>query len=69
MQQALYAAEASTDDQVAALIAADHGDPAEALALTLAEWERRQSIFSADSMAWALYVNGGCWSRRRFSAC
>jgi tetratricopeptide (TPR) repeat protein len=58
VQQQLYAAEGSTDDQVAALIAADHGEPAEALRLAEAEWERRQSIFSADSMAWALYVNG-----------
>ena len=58
VQQALYAAEGSTDDQVAALIAADHGDPAEALRLAEAEWERRQSIFSADSLSWALYVNG-----------
>ncbi|MDN5749815.1 MAG: tetratricopeptide repeat protein [Pseudonocardia sp.] len=33
IQQRLYAAEGSTDDQVAALIAADHGEPAEALRL------------------------------------
>lgn len=57
-QQTLYAAAGSTDDQVAALIAADHGDPAEALALAQAEWERRQSVFSADALAWALHVNG-----------
>ena len=57
-QQQLYAAEGSTDDQVAALVAADHGDPAEALRLAQAEWERRQSIFTADSLAWALHVNG-----------
>lgn len=58
VQQRLYATEGSTDDQVAALIAADHGEPAEALRLAEAEWGRRQSIFSADSLAWALYVNG-----------
>jgi tetratricopeptide (TPR) repeat protein len=57
-QQTLYAAAGSTDDQVAALIAADHGDPGEALALAQAEWERRQSVFSADALAWALHVNG-----------
>ncbi len=57
-QQTLYAAAGSTDDQFAALIAADHGDPAEALVLAQAEWERRQSVFSADSLAWALHVNG-----------
>ena len=58
VQQSLYAAAGSTDDQVAALVAADHGDPAEALRLAEAEWDRRQSIFSADAMSWALYVNG-----------
>ncbi len=58
VQQQLYAAAGSTDDQVAALIAADHGDPADALALAEAEWERRQSVFSADALAWALHVNG-----------
>jgi tetratricopeptide (TPR) repeat protein len=58
VQQQLYAAQGSTDDQVAALIAADHGDPAEALRLAEAEWDRRQSIFSADALAWALHVNG-----------
>ncbi|WP_300011415.1 tetratricopeptide repeat protein [Pseudonocardia sp.] len=58
VQQSLYATEGSTDDQVAALIAADHGDPAEALRLAQAEWDRRQSIFSADALSWALHVNG-----------
>lgn len=56
--QRLYAAEGSTDDQVAALVAADHGDPAEALRLAQGEWDRRQSMFSADALAWALHVNG-----------
>jgi len=58
VQQQLYAAQGSTDDQVAALVAADHGDAAEALALAEAEWARRQSVFSADALAWALHVNG-----------
>jgi tetratricopeptide (TPR) repeat protein len=58
VQQRLYAAEGSTDDQVAALVAADHGDPAAALRLARAEWDRRQSVFSADALAWALHVNG-----------
>ncbi|MCX6464199.1 MAG: hypothetical protein NTW05_11500 [Pseudonocardiales bacterium] len=56
-QQSLLAAEGSTDDQVAAIVAADHGDPAEALRLAEAEWDRRQSVFTADALAWALYVN------------
>jgi tetratricopeptide (TPR) repeat protein len=58
VQQQLYAAAGSTDDQVAALVAADHGDPAVALRLAEAEWDRRQSVFSADAMAWALHANG-----------
>lgn len=46
------------DDLTAALIAADHGDPAEALRFAEKEWAKRQSVFSADAMAWALHVNG-----------
>jgi len=45
------------DDLTAALIAADHGDPAEALRFAQAEWAKRQSVFTADAMAWALHVN------------
>ncbi|MGH3567869.1 MAG: tetratricopeptide repeat protein, partial [Pseudonocardia sp.] len=56
--QRLYGAQGSTDDQMAALIAADHGDPAEALRLAEAEWASRQSVFSADALGWALHVNG-----------
>lgn len=66
-QQQLHAAQGSTDDQVAALIAADHGDPAEALRLAEAEWERRRSIFSADALAWALHVNGRDAEALRFA--
>ncbi|MET9630945.1 tetratricopeptide repeat protein [Lentzea sp. NPDC006480] len=42
------------DDLTAALIAADHGDPAEALRFAEKEWAKRQSVFTADAMAWAL---------------
>ena len=45
------------DDLAFALIAADHGDPAEALRSAEKEWARRQSVFTADAMAWALHVN------------
>lgn len=58
VQQRLYTGAGSTDDQVAALVAADHGAPAAALTLARGEWERRQSVFSADALAWALHVNG-----------
>ncbi len=57
-QQRLYEAAGSTDDLAVAQFAADHGDPAEALRRAQAEWERRQSVFVADAMAWALHVNG-----------
>ena len=55
-QQRLYAAQGSADDVTAALLAADHGDPAEAVRLAKAEWSRRQSIFSAEALAWALHA-------------
>ncbi len=57
-QQQLYTAQGSNDDQVGAIVAADHGDVAEALRRARAEWGRRQSIFSADALAWALHANG-----------
>jgi tetratricopeptide (TPR) repeat protein len=57
-QQRLYAAQGSVDDVAAAQLAADHGDPAEAVRLAEAEWQRRQSIFSADALAWALHAAG-----------
>ena len=57
-QQRLYAAQGSTDDVAAALLAADHGDPAEAVRLAEAGWQRGRSIFTADALAWALYAAG-----------
>jgi tetratricopeptide (TPR) repeat protein len=57
-QQRLLEAQGATDDLTAALVAADHGDKAEALRRAQAEWGRRQSVFVADAMAWALHVNG-----------
>ncbi|GLZ28420.1 hypothetical protein Lesp02_06100 [Lentzea sp. NBRC 105346] len=56
------------DDLTAALIAADHGDPAEALRFAEAEWARRQSVFTADAMAWALHVNKRDAEARPFMA-
>ncbi len=57
-QQRLYEAAGSVDDLAVSQFAADHGDPAEALRRAQAEWDRRQSVFVADAMAWALHVNG-----------
>lgn len=57
-QQRLYAAQGSADDLTAAQVAADHGDPAEAVRLAQAEWDRRHSVFTADALAWALHRAG-----------
>ena len=45
-------------DLETALFAADHGDPAVALAAATREWAARHSIHVADALAWALHVNG-----------
>lgn len=57
-QQRLYAAQGSLDDLAAAQVAADHGEPTEAVRLAQAEWGRRQSVFTADALAWALHAAG-----------
>lgn len=41
-----------------ALALADHGDRAEALGAARAEWKQRQTVHTADALAWALHVNG-----------
>ncbi|WP_037845067.1 tetratricopeptide repeat protein [Streptomyces sp. NRRL S-455] len=41
-----------------AMAVADHGDKKEALRAARAEWDRRQSVHTADALAWALHVNG-----------
>lgn len=56
-QQQLYEAAGSIDDLAVSQFAVDHGDPAEALRRAEAEWDRRQSVFVADAMAWALHAN------------
>ena len=57
-QQRLYEAAGAVDDLAVSQFAADHADPAKALRRAEAEWARRQSVFVADAMAWALHVNG-----------
>ncbi|PRY34855.1 tetratricopeptide repeat protein [Umezawaea tangerina] len=57
-QKKLLAAQGANDDLTLTTVAADHGDPAEALRLAQEEWGRRQSVLAADAMAWALQVNG-----------
>ncbi|CAA9262637.1 MAG: hypothetical protein AVDCRST_MAG52-2682 [uncultured Blastococcus sp.] len=56
--QALFAASGASDDLTTALFAADHGDPAAALAAAEAEFGRRQNIDSHDALAWALHAAG-----------
>jgi tetratricopeptide (TPR) repeat protein len=57
-QQQLQAASGASDDLEAALVAADRGDAGQALQRAQAEWSRRQPVFVADAMAWALHLNG-----------
>ncbi|MEU0843439.1 tetratricopeptide repeat protein [Streptomyces sp. NPDC005962] len=45
-------------DLDSALVAADHGDVKEALKAARAEWDRRQTVHTADALAWALHRNG-----------
>lgn len=45
-------------DLESALIAADRGDGAEALAAARSEWSRREGVHTADALAWALHASG-----------
>ncbi|UGT42614.1 tetratricopeptide repeat protein [Nocardia yamanashiensis] len=55
---AALAAEGATDNIDSALLAADHGDPAEAVRLAQLEYARRQNLISTDALAWALHRAG-----------
>lgn len=58
-QQALYEANGVNVDVETALFNADHRrDVGAALSAARTEWSRRKSIAVADTLAWALYVNG-----------
>ena len=45
-------------DLETALLEADHGSPAAALSAARAEWSVRQTVHTADAMAWALHAAG-----------
>ncbi|WP_309235507.1 tetratricopeptide repeat protein [Streptomyces sp. TRM64462] len=45
-------------DLDAAVVEADHGDAAAALASARSAWSRRQTVHTADALAWALHANG-----------
>jgi tetratricopeptide (TPR) repeat protein len=56
--QQLFTANGGTDDLTgAALALADHR-PADALRMARQEWQRRQFLDVADTLAWALHANG-----------
>lgn len=57
-QDRLLAAAGASDDLTASVLAADRGEPAEALRRAEAEWQRRQNVLVADALAWALHLNG-----------
>ncbi|OAR25867.1 hypothetical protein A8W25_10075 [Streptomyces sp. ERV7] len=54
---ALARAHGVDTDLDTALAEADHGDPAAALSAARAEWAKRQTVHTADALAWALHVN------------
>ncbi|WP_344387847.1 tetratricopeptide repeat protein [Streptomyces vastus] len=55
---ALARANGVNADLDTALAAADHGDRKSALRAAKAEWDRRETVHTADALAWALHVNG-----------
>ena len=54
----LFAENGVSDDLSTALFAADHADPATAVAAAQAEYARRHNVDASDALAWALYSAG-----------
>ncbi|RKE17971.1 lipopolysaccharide assembly protein LapB [Streptomyces sp. TLI_171] len=54
----LAAASGVVDDLTLGQFEADHGDPAAAVRLLRAEWDRRHQVLVADALAWALHRAG-----------
>ncbi|MGW4808259.1 tetratricopeptide repeat protein [Kitasatospora sp. NPDC004272] len=54
----LAAANGVVDDLTLGQFEADHGDPATAVRLLRAEWDRRHQVLVADALAWALHRTG-----------
>jgi tetratricopeptide (TPR) repeat protein len=54
----LFRAAGADLDREQALFAADHGDPAAALAAAERTWTTQRSVLAADAYAWALHANG-----------
>ncbi|MCS7478636.1 tetratricopeptide repeat protein [Umezawaea endophytica] len=57
-QEELLAAAGSVDHLTSSQTAAERGDAAAALAHAEAEWARRPNTLVADTLAWALHLNG-----------
>ena len=64
----LFAAAGADLDLEQALFAADHGDPAGALAAAERAWRDQRSVQAADTYAWALHVNGRSGEARELAA-
>lgn len=66
-QHKLLRAAGSADDLTAGLLEADHGDPALAVRMLRAEWQRRRSVDVADALGWALHRAGRDGEAIRFA--